>query len=231
MGSFSAKLRVWNPIAPENVEEIVAMVDTGAAFSWIHRERLERLGVEFLRRIGFRAIDGSIIERDTVAVWVGSNGFKAPDIVVMAEPNDMEVIGVHTIEGLGLAADPVQKKLIPTVMPALHASEAEAEDPDGDLIKRIAAVEDFAGTVLCRDEFADWNLVKGFGDFLIRTDSDATLGRVLLVRAYRHLGHLPEALDQLRQCRDQIAEHELMPMEAAVLLPVLSKEEELLSHV
>jgi hypothetical protein len=31
------------------------------------------------------------------------------------------VIGVHTIEGLGLAADPVQKKLIPTVMPALHA--------------------------------------------------------------------------------------------------------------
>jgi hypothetical protein len=71
MGSFKAKLRVWNPSAPETVEEIVAMVDTGAAFSWIHRERLERLGPEFLRRIGFRAIDGSIIERDTVAVWVG----------------------------------------------------------------------------------------------------------------------------------------------------------------
>jgi aspartyl protease family protein len=122
MGTFSAKLRVWNPSAPERVEEIQAMVDTGAAFSWIHRERLERLGVEHLRRIGFRAIDGSIIERETVAVWVGSNGFRAPDIVVMAEPSDMEVIGVHTIEGLGLAADPVQKKLIPTVMPALTAS-------------------------------------------------------------------------------------------------------------
>jgi hypothetical protein len=63
-----------------------------------------------LRRIGFRAIDGSIIERDTAAVWVGSNGFTAPDIVVMAARNDMEVIGVYTIEGLGLAADPVQKK-------------------------------------------------------------------------------------------------------------------------
>jgi predicted aspartyl protease len=122
MGSFSAKLRIWNPNSPEKVEEIVAMVDTGAAFSWIHRDRLKRLEPEMLRRIGFRAIDGSIVERDTVAVWVGSNGFKAPDIVVMAEPNDMEVIGVHTIEGLGLAADPVQKKLIPTVMPALAAS-------------------------------------------------------------------------------------------------------------
>lgn len=121
MGTFSAKLRVWNPNAPEKIEEVQAMVDTGAAFSWIHRERLERLGVEHLRRIGFRAIDGSIIERDTVAVWVGSSGFRAPDIVVMAEPSDIEVIGVHTIEGLGLAADPVQKKLIPTVMPALAA--------------------------------------------------------------------------------------------------------------
>ena len=122
MGSFSAKLRVWNPSAPEKSEEIQAMVDTGAAFSWIHRDRLERLGAQVLRRIGFRAIDGSIIERDTAAVWVASDGFSAPDIVVMAERTDMEVIGVHTIEGLGLAADPVQKKLIPTVMPALVAN-------------------------------------------------------------------------------------------------------------
>jgi predicted aspartyl protease len=122
MGSFSAKLRVWNPDAPEKTEDVEAMVDTGAAFSRIHRERLERLGAQVLRRIGFRAIDGSIIERETAAVWVTSNGFIAPDIVVMAERNDMEVIGVHTIEGLGLAADPVQKKLIPTVMPALAAS-------------------------------------------------------------------------------------------------------------
>jgi len=122
MGSFSAKLRVWNPASPEKAEEVEAMVDTGAAFSWIHRERLERLGVVKLRRIGFRAIDGSILERDTAAVWVGSNGFTAPDIVVIAERNDMEVIGVHTIEGLGMAADPVQKKLVPTVMPALVAT-------------------------------------------------------------------------------------------------------------
>ncbi len=122
MGSFSAKLRIWNLASPEKVEEVEAMVDTGAAFSWIHRERLERLGVEILRRVGFRAIDGSILERETAAVWVASDGFKAPDIVVMAESSDMEVIGEHTIEGLGLAADPVQKKLIPTVMPALIAA-------------------------------------------------------------------------------------------------------------
>jgi hypothetical protein len=119
MGTFSAKLRVWNPAVPDKAEEVVAMVDTSAAFSWIHRERLERMGLVGLRRMGFRAIDGSIIERDTAALWVGSDGFTGPDTVVVAERNDMEVIGAHTIEGLGLAADPVQKRLIPTIGLAL----------------------------------------------------------------------------------------------------------------
>ena len=39
MGMFSAKLRVWNPGAPDKTEEIVAMVDTGAAFSGSMRTR------------------------------------------------------------------------------------------------------------------------------------------------------------------------------------------------
>ncbi len=119
MGSFSAKLRVWNPAVPDKAEEVEALVDTGAAFSWIRRERLERMGIVALRRMGFRAIDGSIIERDIAPVWVASDRFTGPDTVVIAERNDVEVIGVHTIEGLGLAADPVQKKLVPTVMLAL----------------------------------------------------------------------------------------------------------------
>jgi hypothetical protein len=53
MGSFSAKLRVWNPNSPERTEEIEAMVDIGA-FSWVHRERIERLGAQVLRRMGFQ---------------------------------------------------------------------------------------------------------------------------------------------------------------------------------
>jgi len=230
MGSFSAKLRVWNPSSPEKAEEIEALVDTGAAFSWIHRERLERMGLAVLRRIGFRAIDGSIVERETAAVWVGSDGFTAPDIVVIAERNDMEVIGVHTIEGLGLAADPVQKKLIPTVMPALKASEI-ARDPDKDLLERVAGIKDFAGSVLLRDDQSDWNLAKEFAEFLLRLDPSEIFGQVVLVRAHRHLGNSVVALDHLRHCRDQIAKQPLLPVEAEVLLPVLFKEEEFLSHV
>ena len=119
MGTFSAKLRLWNPVAPEKVEELELKVDTGAAFSWVSRERLRRLGIGASRKMPFRTIEGRVLERDLAIAYVSSDGQSVPDLVVMAESGEMEVIGAHTIEGLGMAADPIQKKLIPTVMPAL----------------------------------------------------------------------------------------------------------------
>jgi hypothetical protein len=46
---------------------------------------------------------------------------------VMAEGGEMEVLGAHTVEGLGMAADPVQKRLVPTVMLELiaHAKNSD----------------------------------------------------------------------------------------------------------
>jgi predicted aspartyl protease len=119
MGTFSVKLRVWSPGHPEKVEELEAFVDTGAAFSWISRARLERLGVGPTRRMPFRTIEGRVLERDLATVYIATDGYSVPDVVVMAEVGEMEVMGAHSIEGLGMAADPVQKKLVPTVMLAL----------------------------------------------------------------------------------------------------------------
>jgi predicted aspartyl protease len=121
MGTFTVKLRVWNPEHPDRVEELEAFVDTGAAFSWISRARLDRLGVRASRRMPFRTIEGRVLERDMATVYVATDGYSVPDVVVMAEAGEMEVMGAHSIEGLGLAADPVQKKLVPTVMLALAA--------------------------------------------------------------------------------------------------------------
>jgi predicted aspartyl protease len=124
MGTFSAKVRVWNLEQPEKVEELDLFVDTGAAYSWISRARLERMGVAATRRMPFRTIEGRVLERDLGVVYISTDGRSVPDIVVMAEPGEMEVIGAHSIEGLGLAADPVQKKLVPTVMLALSSTSS-----------------------------------------------------------------------------------------------------------
>ncbi|HLW85034.1 MAG TPA: retroviral-like aspartic protease family protein [Candidatus Sulfotelmatobacter sp.] len=119
MGTFSVKLRVWNPAKPGDVEELDAFVDTGAAYSWISRARLERLGVASSRRMQFRTIEGRVLERDIATVYVATDKYSVPDVVVMAESGEMEMLGAHSIEGLGLAADPVQKRLTPTIMLAL----------------------------------------------------------------------------------------------------------------
>jgi predicted aspartyl protease len=121
MGIFTAKLRVWNPASSTTTPEIEAMVDTGASYSWVSRARLEPLGLRPVRRMQFGAIEGKTIERDLVPVFVAADGFTGGDNVVIAEPGNMEVIGAHTLESLGLTVDPVGKKLVPAVGLALTA--------------------------------------------------------------------------------------------------------------
>jgi predicted aspartyl protease len=115
VGLFKSKLAVWNPASPSRTEELELLVDTGASYSWFLRERLEALGIRPTGRMQFRTIDGRVLERDVAPVFVRSDGHVGGDTVVVVESGDAEVLGAHTLESLGLAADPVQKRLIPTV--------------------------------------------------------------------------------------------------------------------
>ena len=119
MGLFKSKLAVWNPASPSRVEELEILVDTGASYSWFSRQRVEALGIRPTGRMQFRTIDGRMLEREVAPVFIRSDGHVGGDTIVVAESGDAEVLGAHTLESLGLAADPVQKKLIPTVGMAL----------------------------------------------------------------------------------------------------------------
>ena len=124
VGLFKSKLAVWNPASPSSVEELELLVDTGASYSWFMRERLEALGIRPAGRMQFRTIDGRVLERDVAPVFVRSDGHIGGDTVVVAESGDAEVLGAHTLDCLGLAADPVQKQLIPTVGMAFRAQKS-----------------------------------------------------------------------------------------------------------
>jgi len=127
MGIFTTKMRVWNPASSSPAEEMDVLVDTGASYSWVLRTRLEHLGVRAVRRMQFRTIQGQTIERDLAPVFVATQGFTGGDNVVMAEQGDMEVMGAHTLESLGITVDPVGKKLVPTVGMALTAIPESSE--------------------------------------------------------------------------------------------------------
>jgi len=116
MATFKVKVKVWNPADPERVAELEAWADTGAAYSWIARSRLDPLGVKRVRRLQFQTIEGHTIERDLAAVFLSADDFTGGDNVVIAEAGDMEVLGAHSLESLGLAVDPVHKRLVPLVV-------------------------------------------------------------------------------------------------------------------
>ena len=109
MGTFTAKLRVWNPARSTDAEELEVMVDTGAAYSWVSRARLERLGVRPVRRMQFRTIEGHVIERELAPVFVATDGFTGGDNVVVAEPGDMEVLGSHVGKASALPWTPLAR--------------------------------------------------------------------------------------------------------------------------
>lgn len=119
MGAFSVKLKVSNVGDPQRCVELQLMVDTGATYSWVSRSRLEALGARPGRRMQFRTIEGRTIARDLAGVSVAFDGYEALDNVVMAEPGELEVMGAFTLEALGLAADVIQQKLVPTIGLAL----------------------------------------------------------------------------------------------------------------
>lgn len=124
MATCTVKLKVWNPAKPSRSAELEAWADTGAAYSGISKELLDPLGVQRVRRLQFKTIEGHTLERDLAAVFLSADGYTGGDNVVVAEPGDLEVLGAHSLESLGLAVDPVQKKLVPLVV-ALGLSARE----------------------------------------------------------------------------------------------------------
>jgi len=86
--------------------EVRLLVETGAFYSMVPHAILEELGIAPAYREKLRIADGRTVERDAGYAFLHySDRRPGPTIVVFAEPEDTLVIGVHTLEGLGLQVD------------------------------------------------------------------------------------------------------------------------------
>lgn len=97
-------------------------------------------------------------------------------------------------------------------------------DPDKELFSRLAEIKDFAEAVLRSDTLEDWNLVKNFGEFMIRIAPQDILGHALVARASRHLGDRARALEEIGRCQDLFKSRNLTTGEREVFGPFLGKE-------
>ena len=111
MGHTYARVVLRNPREPGRALEVELLVDTGSTYTWLRRERLERLGIEPMSVRRFRTVEGRTLERAVGEAVVECLGERATTIVVFGEPGDAEVLGVHALEGLGLEVDPTTGEL------------------------------------------------------------------------------------------------------------------------
>lgn len=112
MSTFSAKIEIGDPTGTL-WEEVEALVDTGATYTSIPASTLQRLGVTPTDRLTFIQADGSKYERDTGETKARIDGKTVTTIVIFAEEDAPALLGAYTLEGLLLAPDPVNEKLVP----------------------------------------------------------------------------------------------------------------------
>jgi predicted aspartyl protease len=110
VGFVRVRVGLYNPLQPGKVVEVDAVVDTGAIYSVVRRDFLEKLGVKPLRRRRFRAFEG-YVERDVGEVGMALLGERRTVPVIFGEEGDAVVISVTALEIFGLEVDMVREVL------------------------------------------------------------------------------------------------------------------------
>ena len=113
MGEVHVQIAITNPRTGARSEEITALADTGATLTMIPGSLLERLGIDKVRSMRFLLADGRRAARDVGDALVTLNGDSAPCRVVFGQSGDAALLGLTVLEQLGLAVDPVQRRLVP----------------------------------------------------------------------------------------------------------------------
>jgi len=114
MGTFYTSCRVENHVdRKKSVEIPKLLVDTGAEFTWIKSETLKKVGVAKEKKdYTFVTATGQEITRTIGFAILRVGDAVTIDEVVFAEPNDLELLGARSLEGLNLRVDSRAKKLV-----------------------------------------------------------------------------------------------------------------------
>ena len=112
MGVFRVELEVGSPGREEFVA-VQALVDTGAIYTMLPEDLLDRLGVERLDTDIFELADDSLVEYSIGGALVRLMGRALPVPVVFARAGNTPLVGATTLQILRLVVDPVEERLMP----------------------------------------------------------------------------------------------------------------------
>jgi clan AA aspartic protease len=113
MSMFKVNIIAISPANPERKSvSIEALVDTGSELTWMPKDALEAAGIKPVRKKTFQTATKQIIQRDVGYAILQSEGYETNDEVVFAESGDMNLLGVRTLEGFGVAVDNIGHRFV-----------------------------------------------------------------------------------------------------------------------
>jgi len=115
MGMFKKRVKVSNIKKPESVFEEEFWVDSGALYSFVPEDRLERIGVEPAATRNLVLADGRQEKRLLGFCDFQIEGLEGriPCPVIFAPKGSLYLIGATALENFGVEVDPLQKRLKP----------------------------------------------------------------------------------------------------------------------
>ena len=87
------------------------LVDNGAAYSLVPHETWQAIGLSPKKTMTFTLADGSHVERQISECHIAIAGEEGHTPVILGEPGDEPLLGVVTLENLGLVLDPFKREL------------------------------------------------------------------------------------------------------------------------
>ncbi|MDE2684563.1 MAG: hypothetical protein OXI54_10515 [Chloroflexota bacterium] len=114
MGTFSTTIEIGS-LNGEHFEAMEALADTGATTTVVPRSVLDGLGILPTRQETFEYASGERVELDMAQAWARVEGRETYTWVIFGEEGVAPILGAYTLEGVFLAVDPYNQRLIPVV--------------------------------------------------------------------------------------------------------------------
>ena len=112
---FKVNIVACNPKREElATPPIEVLVDTGAELTWLPAELLAKIGIAPRRKRTFLTATKQILEREVGYAILRAEGYETADEIVFAQPTDMSLLGVRTLEGFGVMVDNIAHRFVAT---------------------------------------------------------------------------------------------------------------------
>ena len=116
MGTFSVAVEIGTPSAGE-FTSFQALVDTGATYTVLPKEALDRLGIQAIETVSFELADDRIVEYQVGEARIRLDGRERTTLVVFGPEGSAPLLGATTLQLFNLAVDSTRERLFP--VPAL----------------------------------------------------------------------------------------------------------------